>query len=295
MGSEGLRIDPKKVAVVQDWPVPKDRNALQKFWGLANHFRKFIIGWATLVSPLQLLLKKPDTFHWDDACETAFAGIKKALCTAPVLALPDLSDIAPPFEVICDDSGVGMGAVLMQAGRPIAFDGKHLSPAEQNYHVGEQELLAVIHALELWRCYLDSQTFVVVTDHSPNIFFADKKVLSPRQTRWAERLSRFQFTWEYRPGRINVADPLSRHPSFEVTATLASITSGISRLALPNNAVLSAVATAIPSAAPVADSSVPAPAAVDAENAAAAAADQDMPSMIIQGYSDDPWFAHQRR
>ena len=108
------------------------------------------------------------------------------------IALPDLQKGAPPFEVICDASGVGMGSVLMQAGRPIAFDGKRLSPAEQNYHVGEQELLAVIHALELWRCYLDNQIFVVVTDPSPNTFFADKKVLSPRQTRWAERLSRFQ-------------------------------------------------------------------------------------------------------
>ena len=139
-----------------------------------------------------------------------------------MLALPDLSKGAPPFEVICDASGVGMGSVLMQAGRPIAFDGKRLSTAEQNYHVGEQELLAVIYALELWRCYLDSHTFVAVTGHSPNTFFADKKVLSLRQTRWAERLSRFQFTWEYRPGRVNVADPLSRHPAFEATASRAS-------------------------------------------------------------------------
>ena len=103
----------------------------------------------------------------------------------------------------------------------------------------------------------------------------------------------FQFTWEYWHDRINVAEPLSRHPSFEFASTLASITSGISRLALPDNAVLSGVATAALAApaAPVADSSAPAPAAVDTENAAAAAADQDMLSMIIQGYSDDPWFA----
>ena len=101
--------------------------------------------------------------------------------------LPYLRKGTPPSEVICDASGVGMGSVLMQAARPVAFDGKRLSPPEQ-------ELLAVIHALELWRCYLDNQIFVVVTDHSPNTFFADKKVLSPRQTRWAERLSRFQLT-----------------------------------------------------------------------------------------------------
>ena len=149
------------------------------------------MGWATLVAPLQLLLKQSNTYAWTDACARAFTGVKHALCTAPVLALPDVSKGAPPFEVICDASDVGMGSVLVQSGRPIPFDGKRLSTAEKNYHVGEQELLAVIHALELWRCYLDSHTFVVVTDHSPNTFSAGKKVLSPRQTRWAERLSRF--------------------------------------------------------------------------------------------------------
>jgi len=151
------------------------------------------------------------SFEWNDDCDAAFADIKHALCNAPVLALPDLNR---PFEVICDACGVGVGAMLLQDGRPIAFDGKCLSPAEQHYNIVEQELLAVIHALELWRCYLDGAEVTVVTDHSPNTFFSTKSVLSPRQTRWSERLSRFQFTWEYRPGRVNVADPLSRHPSF---------------------------------------------------------------------------------
>lgn len=70
------------------------------------------------------------------------------------LSRPDLNR---PFEVICDACGIGLGAVLLQDGRPIAFEGKRMSPAEQNYHVGEQELLAVVHALELWRCYLISR------------------------------------------------------------------------------------------------------------------------------------------
>ena len=267
VGAQGLRVDPQKVAIVQDWPVLKDKNSLQKFWGLANYFRKFIMGWAVLVSALQALLKKSDSFEWNADCDTAFDGIKHALCNAPVLALPDLNE---PFEVICDACGVGLGAVLLQDGRPVAFDGKRLSPAEQNYSAGEQELLAVIHALELWRCYRDGVEFTVVTDHSPNTFFATKALLSPRQTRWAERLSRFQFCWEYRPGRINVADPLSRHPSFSANMVSATIaTAELAQLSLSS----------------VTDADIV------AENDAAATADIEMLSQIYRGYETDPWFA----
>ena len=114
-------------------------------------------------------------------------------------------------------------ALLLQDGRPVVFDGKHLSPTEQNYSAGEQELLAVIHALELWRCYLDGVKFKLVTDHSPSTFFATKALLSTRQNRWAERLSRIQLFWECRPGGMNVADLLSRHPSFSANMISATI------------------------------------------------------------------------
>ena len=178
VGAQGPCVDPQKIAIVQDWPVLKDNNSLQKFWGVANYFRKFIMSWAVLVSALQALLKKPDTFEWNADCDTAFDGIKHALCNAPVLALPDLNE---PFEVICNACGVGVGAVLLQDGQPVAFD-KRLSPAEQKYSAGEPSVLAVIHALELWRCY-DGVEFTVVTDHSPNTFFATKALLSQSQTR----------------------------------------------------------------------------------------------------------------
>lgn len=131
------------------------------------------------------------------------------MCNAPVLTLPDLSK---RFEVVCDACGVGVGAVLLQDGRPVAFEGKSLTDAEKKHHVGEQELLAVVHALELWRCYLQGVEFTVVTDHSPNTFFETKKTLPLRQGRWAEKLSKYKFVWEHRPGRLNVADPLSRTP-----------------------------------------------------------------------------------
>ena len=279
VGAEGLQVDPKKVSIVKDWPVPTNQKDLQRFWGLANYFRKFIMGWANLVAPLQVLLKQADTFNWTAECDTAFAGLKTALCNAPVLALPNLNR---PFEVICDACGVGLGAVLLQDGRPIAFDGKRMNPAEQNYSVGEQELLAVIHALELWRCYLDGAEVTVVTDHSPNTFFATKSLLSPRQARWAERLSRFQFTWEYRPGRINVADPLSRHPAFVAHIVLAAVR-------LQSSPMTATAQQTSPQLAAVTHSTA-ADADIQAENAAAAQADNDLLTQIMQGYSLDPWF-----
>ena len=86
---------------------------MQKFWGLANYFRNFIMGWASLVSALQLQLKRHDAFKWNAECDAAFADMKHALCNALVLALPDFNR---PFEVICDACGVGVGAVLLQDG-----------------------------------------------------------------------------------------------------------------------------------------------------------------------------------
>jgi len=160
---------------------------------------------------------------WSTGCNAAFEGVKKALTNAPVLALPDLNCL---FEVICDACGVGLGAVVVQKGGPIAFEGKRMKEAEQKYTTGGQELLAVVHALQLWRCYLYGVELTVVTDHSPNTFFQTQAVLSPRQVRWAEKLSTFLFHWEYRAGRNTVADPLSWHPLVIAHMVLCALSNG---------------------------------------------------------------------
>ena len=152
---------------------------MQKFYGLGNYFHRLILGWAKLVAPLQKLLKQNRDYVWTDECDAAFTGLKDALCNAPVLALLGFKR---SFEMICDASGVGLGAVLVQDGRPLAFWGKRLTEAEQNCGIGEQEMLAVVNALELWRCYLDGVKFTIVTDHSPNTFFANKKTVEPQTT-----------------------------------------------------------------------------------------------------------------
>ena len=190
-------------------------------WGLATYFRKFVRQFASLASPLYRLLRQDVSWCWDQVCLEAFNALKRALTNAPCLAYPDFSKT---FEVHCDASLAGLGAVLYQDGRPVAYESRRLTPAERNYPTGEQELLAVIHALMVWRCYLEgSPEFRVVTDHKAITYLDTLPTLSRRQTRWAEFLSRFNFRWDHTPGSANVvADALSRHPS-DYTAPITLI------------------------------------------------------------------------
>ena len=108
--AKGIQVDPAEVPIVKDWPVPKSKHDMQKFLGLANYYCKFIMGYAQLVAPMQQLTKKDKDYAWTEECNAAFTGVKNALCTAPVLSLPNLQR---PFGVVCDASGVGLGAVLI--------------------------------------------------------------------------------------------------------------------------------------------------------------------------------------
>jgi len=166
-----------------------------------------------MVAPLTNLTRLDTKFNWTSECQSAFEAVKHALISAPVLAMPDYRE---PYEleVICDASTKGIGAVLLQHGKPIAFESKKLTPTETNWSTGDQELWAVVHALKTFRPYIEGLPFKCITDHNPNTHLQTVTNLSRRQSRWAEYLQRFQFTWEYRPGRTNVADPLSRHPDF---------------------------------------------------------------------------------
>jgi len=221
VSAEGLKVDPQKTRVVQEWPTPKNVHDVRSFLGLANYFRRCVQGYSNLVRPLTNLTRKSTEWQWSDECQRAFNDLKERLTTAPVLALPDPEK---PYEVITDASGFGIGAVLMQEGRPIAFEGRKLSDAETRYAVHEQVCMASIHALNVWRCYLEGAKFTVVTDHHPNTFLLSQPKLSRRQARWSEFLSRFDFDWIYRPGRSNVADPISRIPQLILNVVCLTIT-----------------------------------------------------------------------
>ncbi|KAJ9521009.1 hypothetical protein QJQ45_022725, partial [Haematococcus lacustris] len=245
VGKDGIAVDPAKVEAIHSWPVPQTLLALQGFLGAANYVRRFVLGFSMLAAPLTDLVglkaKDFDWHAWTPETLAAFQALKHAIAQVPMLKL---ADHTRPFEVCCDASLLGVGAVLLQDDHPVAYMSRKFSAAECNYTTGEQELLALVTACKVWRCYLEGVSFVLVTDHMPLTYLQTQKVLSRRQARWMEYMARFSFEIRYKPGVGNPADPLSRYPVLALTVWLLAITRAQARGVTPKH-------TAKPDADPV--------------------------------------------
>ena len=204
-------MDPKKTEAVENWPTPQSVHELRFFLGLANYYRKFVKDFAKITRPMTKLLHKDETFKWTSDQEEAFQTLKKKLVTAPVLRTPDF-DLE--FIVTTDASDYAIGQVLSQddghGSRPVAYESRKLTPAELNYPIHEKELLAIVHALKIWRVYLEGHHFKIITDHRSLVYFNTQPTLSRRQARWNELLQEYDFEIIHKPGKTNVvADALS--------------------------------------------------------------------------------------
>jgi len=146
LSEEGISVDPSKVQEVLDWKAPTSVHEVRSFLGLAGYYRRFIPDFSKIAKPMTKLLQKDVKFVWSEECEVAFTTLRHLLTTAPVLAQPD---IEKPFDVFCDASGTGLGCVLMQEGRVIAYASRQLRKHEANYPTHDLELAAVVHALKL--------------------------------------------------------------------------------------------------------------------------------------------------
>ena len=180
------------------------------------------------------LLRGKTAFQWSEDCQKAFDGLKPDLFSAPLLALPDPS---LPYEVVAGASDFAVGAVLLQNGRPLAFDSSKLTEGESQWHTTDKQMLASVNAMRTWRCYLEgvsAENCTLVTDHNTNTYQPTKE-LHGRQVRWSEFLSRFTFTWQHMAGRLNVAHPVSRRPDYAVQAILKPIGPGFAAMPLPSD------------------------------------------------------------
>lgn len=215
VGREGVRMDPEKVKIIQEWPEPKTKREMKKFLGTVVYNQRFCKRFGDLVAPLHEATKNKSTnekLHLSYAARQAFQDLKQAMCSPPVLALPDFNE---PFLVKTDASNFAVGGVLMQADRIVAYTGRKMSSAELSYPVQEQELLAVIHALRVWRPYLLDQPFELHTDHKSLELLLSQKKCNHRLIRWLHTLAEFSPRIKWIPGDDNeIADGLSRRPDF---------------------------------------------------------------------------------
>jgi hypothetical protein len=204
----GIEVDEEKVKAIKEWPTPKSITEVRSFHGLASFYRRFVKDFSTLAAPLTEIIKKNVGFHWRADQDNAFATIKERLCSAPVLALPNFNKA---FEIECDASGIGIGAVLMQDRRPIAFFNEKLSGASLKYPTYDKELYALVCALETWQHYLWPREFVIHTDHESLKHLKGQGKLNQRHARWLEYIETFPYVIRYKQGKENiVADALSQ-------------------------------------------------------------------------------------
>jgi len=209
--------DPGKIKAVEGWPVPKTVSDVRKFLGFANYFRRFIDHYSTISGPLEEITGKHTRFSWSPARQAAFNDLKTALLQAPVLML---ADVSLPFRVDTDASDVAVAGVLLQQDQdqewhPVAYASRKLTSAERNYTASERETLAVVFSLKVWRTYLFNH-FDIFTDNMGVVYLRSKPQITKREARWVEFLADYDFTVHHRSGKLNIADPLSRRPDFQL-------------------------------------------------------------------------------
>jgi hypothetical protein len=222
VSAKGILPSSSKIKAIQDWPKPTNVQEVRQFVGLAQHYRRFCPSFSSIAAPLTELTHgngaKKRAIVWNADCETSFKAIKQMLTTPPLLKLPNMSQ---PYRIETDSSDFGVGAVLLQQDSststwlPIAYESKKLSKAEQKLPAQERELIAIIHALRTWRCFIDGCQggYTVYSDHKPLIYFQSQINPTPRLVRWIADYELFSPKIEYKAGRDNqVADALSRKP-----------------------------------------------------------------------------------
>lgn len=208
VSAKGISVDSAKVKAIQEWPTPTTVQQVRSFHGLAGFYRRFVPNFSTIAAPLTELIKKDVGFQWGYEQEGAFQTLKERLINPPLLALPNFDQ---PFEIQCDASGIGIGAVLMQQGRPLAYFSEKLKGASLNYPTYDKELYALIRALETWQHYLLSKEFIIHTDHESLKYLKGQHKLNKRHATWVEFIEPFPYVIRYKSGKENVvADALSR-------------------------------------------------------------------------------------
>lgn len=207
ISSAGVQTDPSKIQDIVKWKTPTNVTQLRGFLGLTGYYRRFVKGYAVICKPLHEALQKTG-FKWGMEQETAFAALKAAMSTPLVLTLPNFT---LPFVIETGATGVGLGAVLMQGGRPIAYFSKSLGVKARTQSIYEKEGMAILEALNKWRHYLVGNKLIIRTDQKSLKYLTSQRLLEGVQHKLMLKLLEYDYSIEYKKGKENsVADALSR-------------------------------------------------------------------------------------
>ena len=208
---EGLKPDPRKVETIVEMPDPTDVQSLRRFLGMVNYLAKFLPRLSEETEVLRKLTEKDAEWCWVPAHTDALNRVKGIIVTTPVLAYYDVSK---PVAIQCDASQNGLGAVLLQEGRPVAYSSRVMTQTEQNYAQIEKELLAIVFACEKFDQYICGKSNVIVqSDHKPLESIFKKPIHSSpkRLQRMRLRLQNYDIQVEYTKGStMFLDDTLSR-------------------------------------------------------------------------------------
>ncbi|KAJ3704209.1 hypothetical protein LUZ61_007914 [Rhynchospora tenuis] len=207
ISEEGVATDIKKVEAMQKGPTPKTVSELRGFLGLTGYYRRFIKNYGVISKPLTDQLKK-NSFNWNGVAQEAFENLKIAMTSASMLAMPDFSK---PFIVETDASDKGVGVVLMQGKKPVAFLSKSLGMKAKGLSTYEKEFIALLTAVQKWRHYLSGLPFIIRTDQISLKYLLEQRLTHAIQQKGLCKLLGLDYKVEYKKGKLNkVADALSR-------------------------------------------------------------------------------------
>ena len=208
VSKEGIQVDPKKIEVVVEWKPPRYVAEVRSFLGLAGYYRRFVKGFSMIAAPMMRLLQKNVKYEWSEKCQRSFEKLKAFLTEALVLTQPTCGK---EYVIYSDASLNGLGCVLMQEGKVVAYSSRQLKPHEKNYPTHDLELAAIVFALKIWRHYLYGEKCFIYTDHKSLKYLPSQRDLNLRQRRWMELIKDYDCVIDCHPGKANVvADALSR-------------------------------------------------------------------------------------
>ena len=177
VSSSSVSVDLEKVEAVMSWERPKLIFEIRSFLGLAGCYRRFIEDFSRLAAPMTRFTQKGVKFEWDDLCEQAFQELKMRLTSAPILIIPERG---PMYTVYCDALKDGLGCVLMQSVRVVAYGSRQLKNHEQNYPTHDMELVAIVFALKFWCHSLYGEQFEVFSNHKSLKYIFTQRDLNMR-------------------------------------------------------------------------------------------------------------------